>query len=134
MPPAGMKPAEMTDGESVLMDTAMSSYRHVKQPADEAFEAMVKALRSPFELSPLRCADERKAAATCLQQAATLGASSEQEMTAAALKCREPVLGLEKCARALEAQAFEMMREGHRRMEEAKKQQQGGVAPVLNTE
>jgi 23S rRNA pseudoU1915 N3-methylase RlmH len=124
------KPAEMTDAEQLLMDTAMSSYRHVKQPADDAFDAMLKSMQSPFDVSTLRCTDERQAAAACFKRATTN--TDEQAMVTAALKCREPVLALERCGHALEAQAFALMREGHKRMEAAKRQQQEG--PVLNTE
>eukprot|EP00672_Neobodo_designis_P019911 CAMPEP_0174853528 /NCGR_PEP_ID=MMETSP1114-20130205/28834_1 /TAXON_ID=312471 /ORGANISM="Neobodo designis, Strain CCAP 1951/1" /LENGTH=132 /DNA_ID=CAMNT_0016088183 /DNA_START=58 /DNA_END=456 /DNA_ORIENTATION=+ len=126
------RPSEMTEQESLLMDTAMSSYRHVKQPMDDAFEAMLKSLRSPFDVASARCTEESRAAATCFQQAAVLGKDGEQEMLTAALKCREPVAALERCAHSVEAQAFQMMRDGHRRMEEAQKRQQSG--PVLNTD
>jgi hypothetical protein len=122
-------PTAVTDAEATQLDTALNRYREVKS-AQTVFEDMLKTLQSPFTIAPVRCDEERKSAASCLERAAALGFDgkhgNDRAMVTEALKCREPVTRLEKCTSDLELHALDMMRDSHRRMMEQQQRQAGG--------
>jgi hypothetical protein len=130
------RPALVSEQEELRMTSALAGYRLIKQPSQDAFNEMLKALQSPFTVTPLRCVSERANASSCLERAAALGADgkhgSNEAMSLAALKCRPQVEELERCSRALEAAAMEMMREGHRKMVEQRSKMEKG--PRLPTD
>ena len=122
--------APPTSAEAAALDKALTGYRLVNQPAEESFENMLKAMKSPFETRPERCAEQRDVVVKCLTAASGQGYDgkhgSVDAMLAHALECRPAVDAYEQCSRALQTEAFHLMRASHSKMLEAQRKQMAG--------